>query len=205
MASSLIELELVDRLALLWRDLCMLERLGFEFDARRSPRGRRKRDDACVRRHRGSWHRHRPSARRAGRARQVADDRLYRPVVMKHDASDVMLAVRSARRPMHRFDDVVSAAEVEKGLLYSAGFKAHCAGRTCARPVWWRTIRVMTTTRRPGDREARDSAARRPRPKVERPADPLLRLNVWPRWPAFFAARITSPTKLFGRLAPWLP
>jgi hypothetical protein len=81
---------------------------------------------------------------------------------MKHDASDVMLAVRSARRPMHRFDDVVSAAEVEKGLLYSAGFKAHRAGRTCARPVWWRTIRVMTTTRRPGDREARDSAARRP-------------------------------------------
>ena len=36
-------------------------------------------------------------------------------------------------------------------------------------------------------------------------AVPLLRLNVWPRWPAFFAARITSPTKLFGRLAPWLP
>ena len=34
---------------------------------------------------------------------------------------------------------------------------------------------------------------------------PPLRLNVWPRWPAFFAARITSPTKLFGRLAPWLP
>ena len=124
---------------------------------------------------------------------------------MKHDASDVMLAVRSARRPIRRFDDVASAAEVEKGLPYSAGFKALCAGRTCARPVRWRTIRAMTTTRRPGDREARDSAARRPRPKVERPAEPPLRLNVWPRWPAFFAARITSPTKLFGRLAPWLP
>ena len=72
-------------------------------------------------------------------------------------------------------------------------------------PVRWRTIRAMTTTRRPGDGVARDSAARRPRPKVERPAEPPLRLNVWLRWPAFFAARITSPTKLFGRLAPWLP
>jgi len=70
------------------------------------------------------------------------------------------------------------------------------------RPLRWRTIRAMTTTRRPGDREARDSAARRPRPKVERPAEPPLRLNVWLRWPAFFAARITSPTKLLGRLAP---
>ena len=53
----------------------------------------------------------------------------------------------------------------------------------------------MMTTRRLDEREARDSAARRPRPKVERPTVPLLRLKVWPRWPAFFAALITSPTK----------
>ena len=143
--------------------------------------------------------------RRAGRARQVADDRLYRPVAMKHDASDVMLAVRSARRPIRRFDDVASAAEVEKGLPYSAGFKALCAGRTCARPVRWRTIRAMTTTRRPGDREARDSAARRPRPKVERPGEPPLRLNVWLRWPAFFAAASPRQRSSSVSLAPWLP
>jgi hypothetical protein len=31
------------------------------------------------------------------------------------------------------------------------------------------TIRVMTTTRRLGEREAGDSAVRRPRPKIERP------------------------------------
>jgi hypothetical protein len=72
-------------------------------------------------------------------------------------------------------------------------------------PARWRTIRAMTTTRRLDDREARDSAARRPQPKVERPTDRPLGPNVQPRWPAFFAARITSPTKLFGRLAPWLP
>jgi hypothetical protein len=41
------------------------------------------------------------------------------------------------------------------------------------------------------------------RPKVER--FPPLRFNVWPGWPAFFTARITSPAKLFGRLARWLP
>ena len=63
----------------------------------------------------------------------------------------------------------------------------------------------MMTTRRPRGRVDRDRAARRPRPNVERPAEPPLRPNVLPRWPAFFAARITSPTKLFGRLAPWLP
>src|SRR5271155_137495 len=63
----------------------------------------------------------------------------------------------------------------------------------------------MMTTRRPRGRVDRDRAARRPRPNVERPAGPPLRPNVLPRWPAFFAARITSPTKLFGRLAPWLP
>ena len=38
--------------------------------------------------------------------------------------------------------------------------------------------------------DTRDSAARRPRPKVERPVEPPLRLNVWRRWSAFFAARI---------------
>jgi hypothetical protein len=63
----------------------------------------------------------------------------------------------------------------------------------------------MKTTRRPWGRVDRDRAARRPRPNVDRPAEPPLRSNVFPRWPAFFAARITSPTKVFGRLAPWLP
>src|SRR5579872_3207628 len=63
----------------------------------------------------------------------------------------------------------------------------------------------MMTTRLPRGRVDRDRAARRPRPNVERPAELLLRPNALPRWPAFFAARITSPTKVFGRLAPWLP
>ena len=68
-------------------------------------------------------------------------------------------------------------------------------------PPWWRTTRAMTTTRRLGDREARDSAARRPRPKVERPAVPLLRLNVWPRWPA--SSRPASPPqRALGRWRP---
>ena len=55
------------------------------------------------------------------------------------------------------------------------------------------------------EREARNNAARRPRPKVERPAVLPLCPKARPPWPAFFAARITSPTKLFGRLALWLP
>ena len=63
----------------------------------------------------------------------------------------------------------------------------------------------MMTTRRPRGRVDSDRAARRPRPNVERPAEPPLLPNVLPRWPAFFAARVTSPTKVFGRLAPWLP
>src|ERR1700674_4187724 len=54
----------------------------------------------------------------------------------------------------------------------------------------------MTTTRRPGDRCDNESAAPRPRPKVERlgPAVPPKRLPVYP---AFFAARMTSPIKVF--------
>jgi hypothetical protein len=63
----------------------------------------------------------------------------------------------------------------------------------------------MMTTRQLDDREARGSAACRPRPKVERFSGAPLRFNLWPGWPAFFTARITSPTKLFGRLARWLP
>jgi hypothetical protein len=63
----------------------------------------------------------------------------------------------------------------------------------------------MTTTRRLGEQEARHSAARRPRPKVEPPPALPLCPKARPRWPAFFAARITSPTKFFGRLATWLP
>ena len=63
----------------------------------------------------------------------------------------------------------------------------------------------MTTTRRVDERDASESAARRPRPKVDRPLPFPAPLNVAPRWPAFAAARITSPTKVFGRLAPRLP
>src|SRR5579863_4503828 len=63
----------------------------------------------------------------------------------------------------------------------------------------------MMTTRLPRGRVDRDRAVRRPRPNVDRPVEPPLRPNVLPRWPAFFTARITSPTKVFGRLAPWLP
>ena len=63
----------------------------------------------------------------------------------------------------------------------------------------------MTTTRRLVDRDASESAARRPRPNVDRPEPALLPEKVRPRCPAFFAARITSPTKLFAFFAPWLP
>ena len=66
-------------------------------------------------------------------------------------------------------------------------------------------MRVIMTTRRPGDRDDRESAARRPRPKVERPLLPLAPRKFLPVWPAFFAARITSPTKVSGRLPPRLP
>jgi hypothetical protein len=70
---------------------------------------------------------------------------------------------------------------------------------------WWRTIRAITTTRRLGERDARDSAARRPLPNAERPLVPLPRLNSLPVSPAFLAACMTWPTKLFGRLAPRFP
>src|ERR1700686_5182710 len=66
-------------------------------------------------------------------------------------------------------------------------------------------MRVMITTRRPGDRDDRESAAGRPRPKVERPLPPPALRKFLPVCPAFFAARITSPTKLLGGLAPLLP
>ena len=62
----------------------------------------------------------------------------------------------------------------------------------------------MTTTRRPGERAASESAARRPRPNVELPLL-LSRPNSLPVCPAFLAARMTWPTKLFGRLAPRFP
>ena len=45
-------------------------------------------------------------------------------------------------------------------------------------------------------------AARRPRPKVDRKLLAPVRPKLFPVWPAFFAARMTSPTKLLGRLAP---
>src|ERR1700738_4133681 len=63
----------------------------------------------------------------------------------------------------------------------------------------------MTTTRRPGERAASESAARRPLPNVERPFVPPPRPNSLPVYPAFLAARMTWPTKLFGRLAPRFP
>ena len=71
---------------------------------------------------------------------------------------------------------------------------------------WWRTIRVMMTTRRPGERE-RQRQGGAPASPERRAALRRRRCgrSVLPVWPAFFAARITSPTKVFGRLAPWLP
>jgi hypothetical protein len=62
----------------------------------------------------------------------------------------------------------------------------------------------MTTTRRIGERAARESAARRLRPNVELPLL-LPRPNFLPVCPAFLAARMTCPTKLFGRWAPQFP
>src|SRR5665213_614474 len=61
------------------------------------------------------------------------------------------------------------------------------------------------TTLREVERIDKESAARRPRPKRERltPALPWPKLS--PMCPALFAALITWPTKLFARLAPWLP
>jgi len=52
----------------------------------------------------------------------------------------------------------------------------------------WRTIRVITTTRRPDDRCDRASAARRPRRKVERPRLSAAFPNRLPVCPALFAA-----------------
>ena len=80
--------------------------------------------------------------------------------------------------------------------------QARCFGGGAERnrPLRWRAIPVMTTTRRPDDREARER--RPPFRKVERPAAPALRLNVRRQLPASFAARIPLPTKVFGRVAP---
>src|ERR1700737_1742990 len=63
----------------------------------------------------------------------------------------------------------------------------------------------MTTTRRLGERTASDSPTPRPPPNVERPLVPLPRPNSLPVCPALLAARMTWPTKLFGRLAPRFP
>ena len=49
-----------------------------------------------------------------------------------------------------------------------------------------------------------ETAARRPRPNRERLL-PWLDRKLSPTCPALFAARMTSPTKVFGRLAPRLP
>jgi hypothetical protein len=69
---------------------------------------------------------------------------------------------------------------------------------------WWRTTRAFAMTLRALKRRRIDTAAQRPRPNWDRL---LLWLNrkLSPTWPALFPARITSPTKVFGRLAPRLP
>ena len=76
------------------------------------------------------------------------------------------------------------------------------SGAERKRLPWWRTMRAIMTTRRPVDRDERESAARRPRPKRERLRTALAAAKLLPTCPAFFAARITSPTKLFGRDRP---
>ena len=94
---------------------------------------------------------------------------------------------------------------VVRAALGEGAFIRRIGGGVEQRLPWWRTMRVIMTTRRPGDRDDRESAARRPRPKVERPLLPPAPRKFLPVWPAFFAARITSPTKLFGGLTPLLP
>ena len=73
-----------------------------------------------------------------------------------------------------------------------------------APPISYETTRAFITTRREVERSDSERAARRPRPNREPLAPALMRPKLWPICPAFFAARITSPTKLFGGLAPWL-
>ena len=63
---------------------------------------------------------------------------------------------------------------------------------------------VSTVTRRAFERSRIETAARRPRPNRER-LRPWLERKLLPTCPAFFAARITSPTKVWGRLPPRLP
>ena len=61
---------------------------------------------------------------------------------------------------------------------------------------WCATTRAFITTRRAFERSGIDTAARRPRPNRDR----LGRLDatkLLPTCPAFFAARITSPIKVF--------
>jgi hypothetical protein len=57
------------------------------------------------------------------------------------------------------------------------------------------------TTHRAGDRDERETAARLPRPNRDR-LWPWLERKLLPTCPAFFAARIISPTKVLGGLAP---
>src|SRR5579872_2508225 len=66
-------------------------------------------------------------------------------------------------------------------------------------------MRALITTWREGEWSDKASAACRPRPKRERRAPPPPRPNPRPVWPAFLAARITSPTKLVGLPAPRPP
>jgi hypothetical protein len=66
------------------------------------------------------------------------------------------------------------------------------------------TTRAFITTRREFDRNWMETAARRPRPNRERLL-PWLDRKLLPTCPALFAARMTSPTKVCGRLAPRLP
>jgi len=79
-----------------------------------------------------------------------------------------------------------------------------CFGSGAERRRPWRTTRAFITTRRAFARSRIEIAARRPRPKEDRPR---LRPDrkLLPTCPAFFAARITSPTKVFGFLPPRLP
>ena len=73
------------------------------------------------------------------------------------------------------------------------------SGAERKRVPWWRTTRAFITTRRAFERSRIETAARRPRPNRER-LRPWPERKLEPMCPAFFAARITSPTKVWGAL-----
>jgi len=129
---------------------------------------------------------------------------LWRHGEPKNDADRLRTARRrpSRRRPPSLRRTYVRPCRRGDALALEIG-DVLCERRGAEPLPWCRTIRVMMTTRRPGERDDRDRAARRPRPNVERPLVPPLR----PR-----SCRVTGllcgahhfADEALGRLAPWL-